>query len=187
MNTNPDDWWLRRRHPPVSLGDTWSSGGKAYRAWMGANPGRNAPARSGAARDWPPNPRAVRSVRTRRRARLGRLLGLAAAGCAAVVSLAPLAWAGRLDPCAAAEVALIDEAVGHGSRFEASKSRVANWIGLDGKLMSRGRVGRQIAFEGHPGWPSFAGCTALFWRVRSENASLDGVTPVLTRALSARR
>ena len=53
--------------------------------------------------------------------------------------------------------------------------------------MSHGRVGRQIASEEHPGWPPFAGCTALFWRVRSEGTSLEGVTPALVRALSARR
>ncbi len=53
--------------------------------------------------------------------------------------------------------------------------------------MSDGRVGRQIAYEEHRGWPSFAGCTALFWRVRSEGASLDRLTPVLVRALPARR
>ena len=114
-------------------------------------------------------------------------LGLGAAGMAAVILLAPLAWSGRLDPCAAAEVALVDEAVSHGSRFEGSKRRVANWAGPDGKLMSNGRVGRQIASEEHPGWPPFAGCTALFWGVRAEGASLDCITPVLVRVLSARR
>jgi hypothetical protein len=126
-------------------------------------------------------------VWTRGPERRSRLLGLTAAGLVAVVFLAPLAWAGRLDPCAAAEVALVDEAVGRGSRFEGSKRRVANWAGPDGKLVSHGRVGRQIAHEEHPGWPPLAGCTALFWRVRSENASFGGFTAVLTRVLSARR
>ena len=136
-----------------------------------------------AAREWPPNPRAARPAQTCRRSRRGRSLALGAAGLAAAVSLAPLAWAGHWHPCAAAEAALVDEAVGRGSRFEGSKRRVANWAGPDGKLMSNGRVGRQIASEEHPGWPPFAGCTALFWRVRTEGASLDRVTPVLVHAL----
>jgi hypothetical protein len=112
---------------------------------------------------------------------------LGAAGLAAVILLAPLAWAGRWHPCAAAEVALADEAVGRGSRFEGSKGRVANWAGPDGRLMSHGRVGRQIASEEHPGWPPFAGCTALFWRVRSEGSSLAGVTSVFLRRAPAGR
>jgi hypothetical protein len=121
------------------------------------------------------------------RKRLRNSLLLGASGLVAVTLLAPLAWAHRWNPCAAAEVALIDEAVGLGSRFEGSKRRVANWAGLDGKLLSHGRVGRQIAAEEHVGWPSFAGCTALFWRVRAEGASFVGITPVLVRAVSARR
>ena len=122
---------------------------------------------------------------SRRRLRVS--LGLGTAGLAAVIFLAPLAWAGRWHLCAAAEVALVDEAVGLGSRFEGSKRRVANWAGPDGKLVSNGRVGRQIASEEHPGWPPFAGCTALFWRARSDAASFGGFTAVLLRALSARR
>jgi hypothetical protein len=124
---------------------------------------------------------------SRSRGRIWLLLGLGVLGLAAIVSFVPLAWAGRLDPCAAAEVALVDEAVGRGSRFEAGKMRVANWAGADGKLLSHGRVGRRIAAEEHAGWPPFLGCTALFWRVRSEDASFGGVTAVLTRALSVRR
>lgn len=122
---------------------------------------------------------------SRGRFRVGLVLG--AAGLATVVFLAPLAWAGRRHPCAAAEVALVDEAVGLGSRFRESKRRVANWAGPDGKPASRGRVGRQIASEEHPGWPPFAGCTALFWRARAEGASFGGFTAVSARVLSARR
>ena len=225
MNTNPDDWWLRRRHPPVGPGDAWSGGGKAYRAWMARKPRRDPPGPSGAGqeRGGPTNPRAAiryfrapRFMRVRRLQhaerpsrsaagillsiltgmpfpwlgsgkRLRLLLGLGAAGLAAVIFLAPLAWAGRWHPCAAAEVALVDEAVGLGSRFEGSKRRVANWAGPDGKLVSNGRVGRQIASEEHPGWPPFAGCTALFWRARSDAASFGGFTAVLLRALSVPR
>lgn len=121
------------------------------------------------------------------RKRFRTSFSLGAAGLAAAILLAPLAWAGRWHSCAAAEMALVDDAVGYGSRFELGKMRVANWAGPDGKLLSHGRVGRQIAFEEHPGWPSLAGCTALFWRVRAEGASLDRITPVLVRALSIRR
>ena len=212
MNTNPDDWWLRRRLPPVGPGDAWSGGGKAYRAWMARKPRRDSPEASGAGqeRKGPPNPRAAtrfsrahapRSVAevllftftgiplawlgAGKRLRIS--LGLGAAGLAAVIFLAPLAWAGRWHPCAAAEMALVDEAVGRGSRFEESKRRVANWVGWDGKLMSHGRVGRQIAFEEHPGWPSLAGCTALFWRIRAEGASFGGFTAVLSHGLLHRR
>ncbi len=135
----------------------------------------------------PPNPRAARRTRAAGHRRRGRPLALVAAGAIAVAFLAPLAWAGRWHPCAAAEVALVDDAVGRGSRFEGSKRRVVNWAGPDGTLTSRGRVGRQIAYEEHPGWPPFAGCTALFWRVRAEGASLDGFTAALTRALAVRR
>lgn len=122
-----------------------------------------------------------------RRVRLRAIFSLGAAGLAAVIFLAPLAWASRWYPCAAAEVALVDRAVGPGSRFEQSKRRVANWSGPDGKLFSHGRVGRQVAAEEHAGWPPFLGCTALFWRVRSEGGSFGGFNAVLTRALSARR
>ena len=126
-------------------------------------------------------------ARFRSRKRLRVLLGVGAAGLAAVVFLAPLAWAGRLDPCAAAEVALVDEAVGRGSRFEGGKRRVANWTGPDGKLFSHGRVGRQIAAEEHGGWPPPLGCTALFWRVRSEDAALGGVSLLRFAPAVARR
>jgi hypothetical protein len=131
--------------------------------------------------------RGTPAARVGSRKRLQASLGLGAAGLGAVLCLAPLAWAGHWHPCAAAEVALVDDAIGHGSSFEASKRRVANWTGPDGKLLSHGRVGRQIAAEEHAGWPSLAGCTALFWRVRAEDASLHGITPVLVRAVSARR
>ena len=117
-----------------------------------------------------------------RRVRLRTVVGVGAASFAAIVFLAPLAWASRWDPCAAAEVALVDDAVGRGSRFAASKARAANWVGADGKLFSRGRVGRQIAAEEHAGWPPAIGCTALFWRARWEVSSFGGVTAVLTRA-----
>ncbi|WP_343896867.1 hypothetical protein [Craurococcus roseus] len=109
------------------------------------------------------------------------------AGLAAVVFLVPLAWAGRLDPCAAAEVALVDKAVGRDGSLAASKVRVANWTGADGGLLSHGRVGREIAAKEYAGWPAAAGCTALFWRARWEVASFGGFTAVLTRALSVRR
>ena len=66
------------------------------------------------------------------RKRLRASLGWGAAGLAAVALFVPLAWAGRVDPCAAVEVALVDEAVGRDSRFEGSKRRVANWAGPDG-------------------------------------------------------
>ena len=57
-------------------------------------------------------------ARFRRRKRLPVSLGLlGVAGLAAVIFLAPLAWAGRWHPCAAAEVALVDGAIGHGGRF----------------------------------------------------------------------
>ncbi len=105
----------------------------------------------------------------------------------AVVLFAPLAWADRWHPCAAAEVALVDGAVGPGSRFEGSKRRVANWAGPDGKLMSYGRVGRQIAVEEHAGWPPPMGCTALLWRVRAEGASFGGFTAVLSHGMLHRR
>jgi hypothetical protein len=141
-----------------------------------------------AERPGPPNPRAAhRRVWARERKRRGRLLGLAAVGVAAVIFLAPLAWAGRWHPCAAAEVALMDEATGRGNRFEASKARVANWAGPGGKLLSHGQVGRQIAAEEHAGWPVATGCTALFWRARWEVASFGGFTAVPTRVLSVRR
>ena len=52
---------------------------------------------------------------SRKRLRVSLLLG--AAGLAAVIFLAPLAWARRWDPCAAAEVALVDEAIGPGSQL----------------------------------------------------------------------
>jgi hypothetical protein len=158
MNTNPDDWWLRRRHPTVSPGDAWSGGGRAFRARMSA-----------------------------KRARIGRSLGLVAAGCAAVTFLAPLAWAGRLHPCEAAEVALVDTTIARDGPFAASQLRVANWAGPDGMLLSHGRVGRQIASDEYARWPPFAGCTALFWRVRSEGASLDYVVLAVVRAFASRR
>jgi hypothetical protein len=189
MNTNPDDWWLRRRLPPPNPGDAWSGQGGAYRKWIGVGAAGSRLARwcrvsaqvlllvvAGMPVSWSGNRGSVRVV-----------LGLGAIGLAAIVFLVPLAWAGRLDPCAAAEVALVDEAVGRGSRFEASKARVANWAGADGRLLSHGRVGRRIAAEEHAGWPSFAGCTALFWRVRAEGASFGGFTAVLSRVLSSRR
>ncbi len=81
----------------------------------------------------------------------------------------------------------MDEAVGHGSRFEASKRRIAAWTGPDGKLFSHGRVGRQIAVEEHAGWPPFMGCTALFWRARSDAGAFDGFMYALVRHASARR
>jgi hypothetical protein len=117
----------------------------------------------------------------------GRSLGWAAAGLAAVVFLAPLAWAGRLDSCEAAEVALVDKAIRLDGGFRASQVRVANWTGPDGRLFSHGRVGRQIAAEEHAGWPAFAGCTALFWRARSEGASVDGIMISLLRGVALRR
>lgn len=139
-------------------------------------------------RPGPPNPRAARRrVWVHGPKRRGRFLGSAASGLAAVVLLAPLAWAGRWHPCEAAEAALVDNAIVRGGRFEASRARVANWTGPDGKLFSHGRVGRRIAAEEHVGWPAPVGCTALFWRVRSEAASFGGFTAVLSRALSARR
>jgi len=125
--------------------------------------------------------------RKRSRKRLLGSLGLVCAGFAVVVFVAPLAWAGRASLCEAAEVALVDEAIGRGSRFEESKRRVGNWAGPDGKLLSHGRVGRQIAAEEHAGWPLSVGCTVLFWRARSDAASFGGFTAVLSRALSARR
>ncbi len=78
MNTNPDDLWLRRRHPSGNPGDACSGGGEAYRAWMGGKSRRGQRTPSGTAqaaaergaRDWPPDPRAARSVRISRRARL---------------------------------------------------------------------------------------------------------------------
>lgn len=195
MNTNPDDWRLRRRHPPISPGDAWSGGGRAYREWMGAKPRPESPAHSNApqgavgrvARDWPPNPRAVRFVRIRWRLRSGRWLALGAAVLAAVVFLAPLAWAGRLDPCTATEVALVDEAIGREGGLAASKARVANWTGADGRLLSHGRVGREIAAREYAGWPAFAGCTALFWRARWEVASFGGVGVLRFAPAIARR
>jgi hypothetical protein len=204
VNTNPDDWWLRRRHPPVGPGDAWSGGGKAYRAWMGSGRRRSRSAFPSLFR----RRRAQANPRSSTRSTIGVLLSVltdvplacfscrkrlavtllvGAGGLAAIIFLVPLAWAHRWDSCAAAELALVDESVGPGSRFEGSKRRVANWAGPDGKLLSRGRVGRQIAAEEHAGWPSFAGCTALFWRVRAEDASFGGLTPVLSRALAARR
>lgn len=126
-------------------------------------------------------------VRSARRKSPWAIGSLGAAGFAAVLFLVPLAWSGRSHPCAAAEVALVDAAVGLGSRFHMSKMRVANWAGPDGKLFSHGRVGRQIAREEHSDWPPFAGCTALFWRVRSEGVSLDGIMLTLVRIVSARR
>lgn len=217
MSADADQWWRNRREASANRGDAWSGGGRAYREWMGGKPAddrsASAPSRAGraassAVREWPPDPRdAIRSTRAFRQvaeaallvftgvplARSGRrlrprvLLGLGAAGFAVGVLLAPLAWAGRLDPCAAAEEALLDEAIGRGNRFAASKVRVANWAGPDGKLLSRGRVGRQIAAEEHAGWPPPLGCTALFWRARADVASFGGLAPVLTRALAARR
>lgn len=217
MSADADHWWRNRREASANRGDAWSGGGRAYREWMDGKPtsDQSAPARSRPGRaagsaggERPPNPRgAIRSTRGLRQiaeaallvftgiplARLGRrlrlraLLGFGAAGLAVVVLLAPLAWAGRLDPCAAAEEALLDEAIGRGSRFAASKARVANWAGPDGKLLSRGRVGRRIAAEEHAGWPPPLGCTALFWRARAGVASFGGLTPVLTRALAAKR
>jgi hypothetical protein len=180
-----------RSHPPAAPAP--SDGGRIART---------------AGREWPPNPRAaVRWTRPARpvveasllvflgvplawlrgRVRLRVLLGLGAAGLAAVLFLVPLAWAGRLDPCAAAEVALVDKAIGLDSGFAASRVRVANWTGADGRLLSHGRVGREIAAKEYAGWPPAAGCTALFWRARWEVASLGGFTAVLSRALSARR
>lgn len=136
----------------------------------------------------PPNPRAaLRTGEARGRGSRRRSLGLAAAGLLATVFLAPLAWAGRLDPCGAAEVALVDKAVHRDGRFAASKARVANWTGPDGELLSHGRVGRQIAAKEHAGWPPSVGCTALFWRARSEALSFGGFTAVLSRVLPVRR
>jgi hypothetical protein len=178
VNTNPDDWWLRRRHPSVSPGDAWSGGGKAYQAWMGSKgkPRRAAHPGTNDGLGGSPNPRSstgfvaprwrARGLQTvaprpgstvgvllsiltgvplacfSSRKRLGVSLLLGAAGLAAVIFLAPLAWAHRWDSCGAAELALVDEAVGPGSHFEGSKRRVANWAGPDGKLLSHGRVGR---------------------------------------------
>ena len=193
---DPAEWWRARRGPTVGAGDGWSGGGGAYRAWMGAKSGRARPIPSGAARQaagpvrsgGPPNPRAARrrTLAVGRR-RHGRALGLVAAGLAAVLLGAPLAWSGRASPCAAAEVALMDDAIGQGSRFEESKRRVANWAGPDGKLLSHGRVGWHIAAEEHTGWPPPLGCTALFWRARADIASFPGCTAVLVRALPAVR
>jgi hypothetical protein len=142
----------------------------------------------GAERSGPPNPRSARRrVLARGRGVRGCSLGLAAAGLAAVVFLAPLAWAGRSGPCEAAEVALVDKAVRLDGGFRASQVRVANWTGPDGRLFSHGTVGRQIAAEEHAGWPAFAGCTALFWRARSEAASVDGIMISLLRGPALRR
>ncbi|MBD0271583.1 MAG: hypothetical protein ICV73_06595 [Acetobacteraceae bacterium] len=123
----------------------------------------------------------------RRRRRVLAFVGFGVAGLTAVIFLVPLAWAGRLDPCAAAEAALVDKAIGQDSGFAASKVRVANWTGAEGKLLSRGRVGREIAAREYAGWPPAVGCTALFWRARWEVASFGGTTVVLMRALSLRR
>lgn len=103
-------------------------------------------------------------------------LGWIATGSVAVVLLTPLAWAGRTDPCAAAEVALIDRALGRDNRFEHMRRRAAAWTWPDGGLFARGQVGRQIAFEEHPVLPSLAGCTALFWRARIAAATTGGFT-----------
>ena len=215
MNANPDDRWLRRRHPRVGPGDAWSGGAEAYRKWMGVKAARSRSATPGVGQaagptghGWLPDPR-TGSRRTgrsgavaealllvftgipfawlRRRVRLRFLLALGAAGLAAIVFLAPLAWAGRSGPCAAAEEALVDGAIGRGGRFEDSKRRVANWAGPDGRLLSRGRAGRSIAAEMYAGWPPPLGCTALFWRARWEIASFDGFYFVLSRVLAARR
>lgn len=124
---------------------------------------------------------------SRDRRRLRVFLAAGAVGFAAIVFLAPLAWAGRLDSCAAAEVALVDKAISRDGSLAASKARVVNWTGADGRLLSHGRVGREIAAREYAGWPAFAGCTALFWRARWEVASFGGLTAVLTRALSFRR
>ena len=205
MGMDPAEWWRSRRGPSVGCGDGWSGGGGAYRAWVASKPGR----------EWPPNPRSARrmpgAVRRGRqfgffaevvlsaipggwlikrllwRKRLGVSLGIAAAGLLAILSAAPLAWAGSPYPCEAAEAALIDERLGPGSGFEAARRRVANWVGPDGKLFSRGRVARQIVVEEHPGWPPAAACTALFWRVRATSASVDGIMISLLRGAAPRR
>ncbi len=135
----------------------------------------------------PPNPHAAHRTLAVRRGRRGRALGLVAAGLTAILLGAPLAWSGQANPCAAAEVALVDEAIGQGSRFEESKKRVVNWAGPDGKLLSHGQVGWHIVAEEHTGWPPPLGCTALFWRARADVASFPGFTAVLVRALPAVR
>jgi hypothetical protein len=120
--------------------------------------------------------------------RYGKPLALLAAGFVVILFAAPLAWAGRSDPCAAAEVALMDEALGRSDgSFEHARRRVAAWAEPDGKLFSQGRVGRRIALEEHAGWPSFAACTALFWRARAAAASVDGITIFLFVRAVARR
>ena len=204
MNTNPDDWWLRRRHPPVGPGDAWSGGGKAYPGLDGrqrrrpgrvgvipgllAGEGRRQIARStrSPSESRCPFSRAYRSrVSGRKRLavapRRGR--GLGSPSSSSPRSHGPAA--GILARRRSLRLSTRRSAPAAASKR--SKRRVANWAGPDGKLLSHGRVGRQIAAEEHAGWPSFAGCTALFWRVRAEGASFGGFTAVLSRALAARR
>ena len=169
MNTNPDDWWLRRRLPSVTSGDLWSGGGEGYRRWMGVKPRRDAP-------EWPPNPRAVRFVRRRGRSLRRRSLAWGATGLFVVVVLSPLVWSWRLDPCAAAEVALVGKAISRDGGLAASRLRVANWTDAEGRLLSHGRIGRDIAEKEYAEVPPAIGCTALFWRARWHAASSDGVT-----------
>lgn len=128
-----------------------------------------------AEREWPPNPRAARVERTRGRGRHGtpwQSFGLAAAGLIVVLFAAPLAWSGRAKPCEAAEMALVSRALGRDSGFEDARRRLATWAAREGRLLSRGRVGEQIASKEYAGWPPLAGCTALFWQVRAA-AALD--------------
>ena len=69
----------------------------------------------------------------------------------------------------------MDKAIGRDGDLAASKARVANWTGADGRPLSHGRVGREIAAREYAGWPAFAGCAALFWRARWEAASFGGI------------
>jgi hypothetical protein len=118
----------------------------------------------------PPNPRSAQRRRTVRHGGRGRALGLVAAGSVAVLFAAPLAWSDRAKPCEAAEVALVSGALGRDSGFGDAKRRLATWAAQDGRLLSRGRVGEQLASREYAGWPPFAGCTAVFWRARAASA-----------------
>ena len=169
MGAEPADRNRNRGGASARPGDLWSGGGRGYEKWMRGGRLRHRPRLL---------PRLARTMGALWRGRRGGPLTFVAAALAAVLLAVPLAWAGRTDPCAAAEVALIDDALRRSGGFESMHRRVAAWTWPDGGLFSRGRVGRQIASEEHPVLPAFAGCTALFWRARAAAASVDRITPV---------
>lgn len=169
------DWRKGQGGPSAHRGDLWSGGGKAYRAWMVSK---------STGPEWSPNPRgAVRWTRTLKRGRRRWLLPLLSViGLAvAILFAAPLAWSGRLNPCEAAEIALMDRTLQRTGGFANATRSVAGWKGQDGKLLSLGRAGQHIASREYAGWPPFAGCTALFWRARAAVAAVDGIWVALVR------